>query len=210
MRSGLTRSSTAPAGGGRRERKRTETRNRLYGSAIQLFLEKGYEATTMDEIAERADTARATAYNHFPRKSLLLAEWMHRRRSEVDQDIDLEGLRNEPVATLLRRYLDDLARINVDQRELTRRLLPAWTRVGGPFEDEPVLANVLTRYIEIGQARGEIRMDCDAHRAGHLIRSAYLGTLYLWLRDDRHSFDLASAFRESIDIILRGLLAAPD
>lgn len=196
-----------PAAASRRERKRVQTRHRLYEAAVALFLEKGYEATTMDEIAELADTARATAYNYFPRKSGFLDEWMDRRRTQVGLDLGVRGLNDQPVGLLLGSYLDDLARINLDQEDLTRTLLPAWVRMGGPIDDAPALADVLTTYIEAGQQRGEIRPDCDAERAGHLIRNAYLGNLYLWLRDEPRDdpFDLMSAVRESVDIILRGL-----
>jgi AcrR family transcriptional regulator len=191
----------------RRERKRLHTRRRLYEAAVQLFEEKGYDATTVDEIAELADTARATAYNYFPRKSSFLQEWMERRRQQVRVDLDAQGLHQQPVTMLLRSYIADLARINLDQEVLTRTLLPAWVRAGGPIDDAPELADILTAYIRAGQDRGEIRTDCDAERAGHLIRNAYLGNLYLWLRqDDEHSsLNLAAAVQESIDIILRGL-----
>jgi AcrR family transcriptional regulator len=190
----------------RRERKRLHTRRRLYEAAVQLFEEQGYDTTTMDEIAELADTARATAYNYFPRKSSFLDEWMHRRREQVSVDLDAQGGEAQPIGALLRSYLDELARINLTQERLTRTLLPAWVRAGGPIDDAPALADVLTRYIRLGQQRGEVREDCDAERAGHLIRNAYLGNLYLWLRDDDSTrLDLLNAVHESVDIVLRGL-----
>ncbi|WP_280230643.1 TetR/AcrR family transcriptional regulator [Nocardia cyriacigeorgica] len=191
----------------RRERKRVHTRRRLYEAAMQLFEEKGYEATTMDEIAELADTARGTAYNYYPKKSAFLEEWTERRRRQVEADLDNAGLGDRPTSTLLRDYLRDLVRINLAQADLTRVLLPAWVKSGGPIDESPSLARVLTTYIEAGQQRGEIRADCDPERAGHLIRNAYLGALYLWLRADsqKQPVDLQAAVDESIDIILRGL-----
>jgi AcrR family transcriptional regulator len=190
----------------RRERKRLHTRRRLYEAAVQLFEEKGYDATTMDDIAELADTARATAYNHYPRKSSFLDEWMERRREQVGVELLASGGAAQPIGDLLRAYLNYLARINIVQEKLTRTLLPAWVRAGGPINDAPALADVLSRYIRTGQERGEIRADCDAQRAGHLIRNAYVGNLYLWLRADGATpFDLLSAVDESIDIVLRGL-----
>lgn len=203
---------TAPAGEAatvtsRRERKRLHTQRRIYEAAVQLFEEKGYDATTMDDIAELADTARATTYNYFPRKSCFLDEWMQRRRDQVSANLTARGDDSQPIADVLHTYLDELARINLVQEKLTRTLLPAWVRAGGPIEDAPALADVLIRYIRAGQERGEIRADCDAERAAHLIRNAYLGNLYLWLRDadDATQFDLFKAVDESIDIILKGL-----
>jgi AcrR family transcriptional regulator len=53
---------------GRRERRWREVHDRVYDAALELFLAQGFVATSYDEIAERADVARKTAFNHFPRK----------------------------------------------------------------------------------------------------------------------------------------------
>jgi AcrR family transcriptional regulator len=56
----------------RRERKKLEVLTRIRAAALELFNEKGYDATTVEEIAERADVAKATFFNYFPRKDTLL------------------------------------------------------------------------------------------------------------------------------------------
>ena len=53
---------------GRRERKKLETRQRISTAAFALFVERGYEATTVEAIAERADVAKGTVFNYFPQK----------------------------------------------------------------------------------------------------------------------------------------------
>ena len=57
-----------------RERKKLATRARLLAAAEDLFATNGYHATTIDEIAARADVARATAFNYFPRKEEFRSE----------------------------------------------------------------------------------------------------------------------------------------
>jgi AcrR family transcriptional regulator len=52
----------------RRERKREQTRVDLVRAAVKLFEARGYEATTVDDIAEEADYGRATFFRHFPTK----------------------------------------------------------------------------------------------------------------------------------------------
>src|SRR5262245_35830769 len=52
----------------RRERKRERTREDLIRAAVKLFEERGYEATTVDDIAAEADYGRATFFRHFPTK----------------------------------------------------------------------------------------------------------------------------------------------
>jgi AcrR family transcriptional regulator len=66
---------TPPAPSGpptRMQRRRLATRARLVAAALSLFTERGYDGTTMDMVADRADLARTTVFNHFPRKDALL------------------------------------------------------------------------------------------------------------------------------------------
>src|SRR5689334_767490 len=55
-----------------RERNKQRTRENILATAISLFEEKGYEQTTMDMIAEKAEVSRATLFNYFPAKGGLL------------------------------------------------------------------------------------------------------------------------------------------
>jgi AcrR family transcriptional regulator len=59
---------------GLRERNAAQTRELILDTALPLFLEQGYEATTMEEIAERAEIGTSTLYRYFPSKDLLLLE----------------------------------------------------------------------------------------------------------------------------------------
>jgi AcrR family transcriptional regulator len=54
--------------GSLREEQRQLTRSRLKEASLEVFSRVGYNAATVDEIAERADVSRATFYFHFPTK----------------------------------------------------------------------------------------------------------------------------------------------
>jgi AcrR family transcriptional regulator len=54
--------------------RRQATRQRLYEAAVTLFAEKGFSATTVDEIAERAGVAKGTVYYNFKSKTELFEE----------------------------------------------------------------------------------------------------------------------------------------
>jgi AcrR family transcriptional regulator len=65
---------------GRRERKKAETRQKIIEVAGQLFLSKGYDTTSVHEIAEAADLAVGTLYLHFDSKAdialVQFRQWM--------------------------------------------------------------------------------------------------------------------------------------
>lgn len=58
----------------RRTRERAETRERILEAARELFVQKGYEATTMRAIAERVEYTPTAIYHHFRDKDALLTE----------------------------------------------------------------------------------------------------------------------------------------
>jgi len=59
---------------GRRARKRTENREKLMGAARSLFADQGVDATTIQQITDRADLGFGTFYNHFEDKDQLVDE----------------------------------------------------------------------------------------------------------------------------------------
>jgi AcrR family transcriptional regulator len=62
---------------GLRERKRRETRQRIFDVGMRLFLGKGYDATTLDEIAAAAGISRRTFFYYFESKEDILLALQH-------------------------------------------------------------------------------------------------------------------------------------
>ncbi|MGW4340349.1 TetR/AcrR family transcriptional regulator [Rhodococcus koreensis] len=65
-----------------RERRKLQTREDLLDAAGVLFGEKGYAATSIDDIVARAGASRATLYAHFPGKDALLSAIVDRMAHE--------------------------------------------------------------------------------------------------------------------------------
>lgn len=64
-----------PSALGLRERKRRQTRERLTRVAMALFLERGFEATTLDDIASAADISRRSFFHYFASKEDVVFAW---------------------------------------------------------------------------------------------------------------------------------------
>lgn len=60
---------------GRRERKRRQTRERIESAALKLFLERGFDATTIEDITEAADVSKRSFFDYFPSKEEVVAAW---------------------------------------------------------------------------------------------------------------------------------------
>jgi AcrR family transcriptional regulator len=57
---------------GLRERKKLRTRAAIQKEALRLFLKKGYEETTIEDIAEAVDISPSTFFNYFPTKEAVV------------------------------------------------------------------------------------------------------------------------------------------
>ena len=57
---------------GLRERKKEQTRQRIADVALRLFAERGFDAVTVNEVAEAAEVAKATLFSYFPAKESLV------------------------------------------------------------------------------------------------------------------------------------------
>ncbi|MFI6254274.1 TetR/AcrR family transcriptional regulator [Streptomyces sp. NPDC051016] len=193
---------------GRQERKRRKLYDQLYDTAIGLFVTHGFEATTMDQIAETADVARATVFNHYSQKVGFLEEWGTRRRARVAGILGAQHAENLPVHDRLHRYLKEMADLNTASRAETTVLMDASARHGRLLQD-PSLEVELTRIVEEGRHRGEIRTGADSDQAGTLLAACYFSTVLRWIREEPAPFDLHQRLHGALDIILRGLLTNP-
>ncbi len=181
----------------------------IYSAACDLFLEKGFVGTSVDEIAERADVARKTAFNHFPRKRDFIGEWGNRRRALVAEALSPALLTSPRLAIVLRHYFAELAKLNEGERALTMRMLHGWRDCGGPFDADPhQLVGVFRGLIEAAQDRGEIVVGVSPARVATLLYSTYFGLLFDWCEgtDRTPPFELHDVFMSAVDLVLSGLV----
>lgn len=215
-------SSSAPSARGRSRRKEARPAE-LLEAATRLFVEKGYAATKVEEVAALAQVSKGTLFLYYPSKQALL-----------------KAVVRENIAGRFAEWQAELEAFAGTTPELVRYAFQVWQeRIGDTYAggicklmaseccNFPELASfyleevvepgnaLVRRILERGVARGELRpLDLDA--AIHLITTPMFAYIH-W----RHSIGMlypqslgVSAplfFHTHVDNLLRGLSAtAPD
>lgn len=135
-------------------------------AALEQFLESGYERTTMDAIASRAATTKASIYVRYPSKEELFRavldwatqrdDWPFPEPEPPDLD-DLEGALGAIAFAALRRALDPsmirLQRIAAAQAGMFPESARRWSLFSWPRQQ--LVTELLTRHVAAGTVRVE-------------------------------------------------------
>jgi len=192
---------------GRTERKKKETRQKIINVAMDLIQRQGFNNTTMEQIAEDADVARKTLYNHFPVKEAIVDEYVRGIYKESNQQI-LETLPNFPDTRS--RLLNTLDKV-YEQVETNPEIVGivmgyrlrnmnqgAGYRGGG---SQILIAEI----IRLGQEAGEIRQDISAKLLVKQIDILRSVVVMDWLNDSS-SLELRKEIAKLVDLFLDGAL----
>ena len=191
-------------GESRRERKKRELRERIYDESAQLFLRHGFDATTVEQIAEAADVSQATFFNYFPSKDDLILQMTTEVLGVVR--ILVEEQRKRDAST--RARINDMSlratRLIQNTQLLTRDLLRALMRKpGGSGELLADVRQALAELMRDGQERGDVRSDRDAEFLAEMLIAVFYGTITHWLNDSRYPFP--ARMREAADFLCESI-----
>jgi AcrR family transcriptional regulator len=202
------------AAGGRRAQARQERYDAVFAAAIALFVERGYDGTTMEAIADRAGVARASVFNYFPRKQAILAEWAARRRQlvrdlaearQAGEPPEPSGLSAPSIEKALFAYMDAWAEVNERMREETAACGMAALRETDLLTSSGV-SRELGAYIDAAASRGETRPGLDARLAGMSLAAGYFAVLATWIGAGPGRCDLHGELRKLTELHLEGML----
>lgn len=175
---------TIPRASGRRERKRLETRERIFRMAMQLFGQRGFFNTTVEDITEAADVGKGTFFNYFPSKEQVFG---------VLYDIQLKKVSDARAAAqsgkfslrdLLRQFVHQIAEEPGRNQQLARGLVA--TVVSSEAVRKMHLQtmkrgrHILGEVLKLGQKRGEIRFDLPPEELVRILQESLIGAVLLW------------------------------
>jgi len=89
---------------GLRERKKLQTRQRIFDVAQSLFVEKGFERVSVAEVARAADVSEVTVFNYFPSKEDLFFGGMQLYEEQLVEAVR-DRTKGESAVKVFRRML---------------------------------------------------------------------------------------------------------
>ncbi len=169
---------------GRRQRRRAETRERIFRSALALFAEHGFMKTTVEEITEAADVGKGTFFNYFRNKEDVLSAL-----AEVQLDKYAHAIQAAESGALTPRHaLRDLWQRLPEEpgrsQALARSLMVAF--LTSPAVREKMARSLeqgremLARLFTLAQERGEARRDRRPLDLALAFQQKLLGTVLVW------------------------------
>lgn len=158
---------------GLREEKKHRTRVELIRAAIDLFREVGYETTTIDDIAARANYSRSTFFRHFGTKEDVVFGDTYERMAGIVESVRHLPADVNPWSALRDAHIRDAKSHQDDSPELAKECVSLWF-------SEPALRS---RYTELAMQTEELVASYFAERWGvdpqtlecHIVAAAVIG-----------------------------------
>lgn len=200
----MTTHETSAAPLGLRERKKQKTRERIRREAYRLFAEHGYEATTVDQIADAAEISSSTFFRYFPTKEDVVIQ------DEYDPAL-ADAIRSRPagepiVDAILGSLKGSLgAMLQQDREDLLLR-----TRI--TFNDPAIRARNMAEQERSERAMAEViaertgrnAADLEVKCAAAAIIAVFTTLVRHWVEGDGKE-NLAALYERHLPLLSRGL-----
>ena len=171
----------------RRERKKLEARERIVEAARLLFEAKGYEATTVNEIALQADIGYGTFFQHFPAKVDLLRELaddaLRTLFANVEEIRKTPGGFREHLVGLFERAAEVAEERGETGRELMSAMLAQAYPVSAVADDSRMRA-LFTDLLRDGADEGVIRPDVELEVLLEITMGTWASIFQGWVHFD--------------------------
>jgi AcrR family transcriptional regulator len=198
-----------------RARRKAERPGEILEAAFDEFVQKGYAATRLEDVAARAGVTKGTIYFYFENKEQVFVAMVRELSRPVHVQAEEFAENSSSTAPeFLRAYLCFLYRIlatDPRSREIFRLLIAEANRFPELVDEHhrnfmgPVVRR-LRQVLEDGASKGEIRQQTVLEFPELLLAPALSLNIWMLLFSDRLPIDMDRHFEVAVDLLFNGLL----
>jgi AcrR family transcriptional regulator len=187
---------------GLRERKKLKTRELIQREAMRLFVKRGYDETTIEDIAEAAEISPSTFFNYFPSKEDVV---LYDRYDPILASILVDRPADEPFSVSLRAALAPMGDLFERDREILLARARLWMEVPAlqaRLWSEIQKAQTLMCSI-VAQRSGRPADDFEIRVVVMVVVVAAFEAMYEWVRHGGRS-DFMAIVNRALDVVDAG------
>jgi AcrR family transcriptional regulator len=179
---------------GLREEKKQLKRQAILDAGMRLFSIKGYENTSITDLAVEAGVGKGTIYSYFKTKREIFLAFCREQLYFINEEIVRSACNDANVVDQMMAVFCGTFRFIKEDREFGRLMLresffPGDRNLEQSRKIETLYIEMLVPILERGKERGELRPDLDLHLViGHFY-GLYLITISAWLTERLSSGD---------------------
>lgn len=193
---------------GIRETKKKKTRQAILHSAANLFRKKGFEETSIEELARVVGIGKGTIYGYFQTKSDILKELWENKLERLHEELTTNADKRIPVSQqMVRIYLSEFNQIT-QSREFSRLFMqqttiPRDVHVEKHLASEDKYSKLIFTLLKKAQERGELRKDIDPFYITNHFYGLYLLLISAWfngrVKTEEAETVLQTLFRQAME-----------
>lgn len=184
------------------------TKRLILDSAYNLFVERGYEGSSMRDIAESAGIKAASIYNHFESKELIFKEVFIERHPLFRILEILDGAKGETADELLTNASNRLYKEIMNESNLLNLFFVELVEMKGKHIPEAIISNFphdSSFMRQIFEMKSELRDIREPVLVRALVGTVFANVMFRWFVGDTKSKRWGSQ-AEMTDVLLRGIL----
>jgi AcrR family transcriptional regulator len=165
-----------------------DTRRKIYEAAMEMFREKGFEETTMRDIAGKADVALGGAYYYFSSKDAIVLAF-YREMQETSTPLVGEALTDrKKLKERIRAVLDQRLKLLAPNRKFCAALFrhaPDGADPLSPFSEESrLIRDAAIEQMRVAIEGGDVKIPADLRpRLPYLLWLYQMALIMFWLYD---------------------------
>ena len=191
-----------------------KTKIKILKSAVELIIEKGFDKTTLREIAKHAGVSNPTIYNYFASKEKLLFAYIEQKHKESIEILEsIEDFHTYTLREQLQTLIDTELELYLEDREFVQQIAElvfnsSSLKLGKLYSTNELFVQTVRGMLDIAIEAGEIEQPPFLDYLPTLFWDYYIMVVSYWLKDESEMFENTTAFTDHSLAVIESLLAS--